>query len=189
MENLKKDYAAVVDDINPDALSLGSIQKVLQSLLKELIPIKDLVQILEALIDYSKITKNVDVLTEYVRHSIGDTIANLYLDSNKIIHAATIGNDLENIMTKSLQNQKETMPALGLSPDLLRELNTKLQASVDKFKLLGYPQVIITSATIRPYFYRLVNSSFPDIAVLSYSELPSSVEVEFIDKLEVEYAD
>ncbi len=185
LENLKKEYPAVIEDISADSLSLGTIQKVLQNLLKEFIPIKDLVQILEALIDYSKVTKNVDVLTEYVRHSIGDTIANLYKDTNGTIHAIVLGEELESFITKSLQNQKEALQTLGLSPEILKELNTSLKNQVENFKMLGYPQVLITSATIRPYFYRLVNSSFPDLSILSYSELPSHVELEFIDKLEV----
>ena len=188
LENLKKDYPAVIEDINADALSLGTIQKVLQNLLKELIPIKDLVQILEALIDYSKVTKNVDVLTEYVRHSLGDTISNIYRDQNGIIHAVAIGEEVETFITKALQNQKEAVQTLGLSPQVLKELNEVIENYVEKFRMLGYPPVIITSATIRPYFYRLVNSSFPDLAVLSYSELPSNIEVEFIDRLEVENA-
>jgi len=185
LENLKKEYPAVIEDISADQLSLGSIQKVLQNLLKELIPIKDLVQILEALIDYSKVTKNVDVLTEYVRHSIGDTIANLYKDANGVIHAIALGEGLESFITKSLQNQKEALQTLGLNPDILRELNKSISNQAENFRMLGYPQVLITSATIRPYFYRLINSSFPDLSVLSFSELPSHVELEFIDKLEV----
>ena len=189
LENLKKEYPAVIEDINPDVLSLGTIQKVLQNLLKEFIPIKDLVQILEALVDYSKVTKNVDVLTEYVRHSIGDTIANLYKDNNNVIRAAAMADEVEVIITKSLQNQKETSQTLGLSPIMLRELNTNIINMVEKFKKFGFPPVIITSATIRPYFYRLINSSFPDVAILSFSELPSSVELEFIDNLEVKNAD
>ncbi len=188
LENLKKEYPAVIEDINADALSLGSIQKVLQNLLKELIPIKDLVQILEALIDYSKVTKNVDVLTEYVRHSLGDTIANIFRDQNGIIHAVALGEEVETFITKALQNQKEAVQTLGLSPQVLKELNEVIENYVEKFRMLGYPPVIITSATIRPYFYRLINSSFPDLAVLSYSELPSNIEVEFIDRLEVENA-
>ncbi len=188
LENLKKEYPAVIEDINAEVLSLGTIQKVLQNLLKELIPIKDLVQILEALIDYSKVTKNVDVLTEYVRHSIGDTIANLYKDSNGIIHAAVMGEEIEAVITSALQNQKESVQTLGLNPKMLKQLNATIASYTEKFKLLGYIPVIITSATIRPYFFRLINSSFPDLVVLSYSELPSNVEIEFIDKLEVEYA-
>lgn len=188
LENLKKDYPAVIEDINPEVLSLGNIQKVLQNLLKELIPIKDLVQILEALIDYSKVTKNVDVLTEYVRHSIGETIASIYKDGNNIIRAASIGQNLESLITKSLQNQKEASATLGLHPSVLREVNTKIQNVIDRFRSVGYKPVLITSATIRLYIYRMINASFPEISVLSYSELPSNIEIEFIDKVETEHA-
>ncbi|KAF0142413.1 MAG: flagellar biosynthesis protein FlhA [Stygiobacter sp.] len=188
LENIKKEYAAVVEEINPDILNLGTIQKVLQNLLKENIPIKDFVQILEALIDYSKTTKNVDVLTEYVRHTIGETISNIYRDHNGIIHAAALSETLEGSITKSLQAQKDNIVTLGLHPTVLRELNVQLRAAADKFNSLGYPPILITSATIRPYFYRLINSSFPDWSILSYSELPANVELEFIGKIEVNNA-
>ncbi len=188
LENLKKEYPAVIEDINQDVLTLGTIQKVLQNLLREFIPIKDLVQILEALVDYSKVTKNVDVLTEYVRHTVGDTIANLYKDHNNIIRAVALGDQLETFITKSLQNQKEAVQSLGLSPAFLKEINSDIQISLDKFKQLGCTPIILTSATIRPYFYRLINSSFPEIAVLSYSELPPNIEIEFVDRVEVTYA-
>jgi len=188
LENLKKDYSAVIEDINAEALSLGTIQKVLQNLLREFIPIKDLVQILEALIDYSKVTKNVDVLTEYVRHSIGDTIAALYKDSNNIIRAVALGENIEGMITRSLQSQKEATGTLGLSPHVLGEMYKSLTENAEKFRLLGYPAVLITSATIRPYFFKLINSSFPGVVVLSYTELPSNVEIEFIDKIEVAIA-
>ncbi len=189
LENLKADYPAVIDDINLELLPLGTIQKVLQNLLKEFIPIKDLVQILEAMIDYSKVTKNVDVLSEYIRHSIGDTIASIYKDNNGVIHAAAIGEKLESEIITALQNQKDAIKTLGLNPATLHELNGVLQRVVNQFNLIGFTPVVITSATIRPYFYRLINSSFPEIAVLSYSELPAQLEIEFIDKIEVEYAD
>lgn len=189
LENLKADYPAVIEDINPELLPLGTIQKVLQNLLKEFVPIKDLVQILEALIDYSKVTKNVDVLTEYVRHAIGDTIANIFKDNNGVIHAAAIGEKLENEIIISLQNQKDAIKTLGLNPTTLQELNKVLQRVVGEFNMFGFTPVVITAATIRPYIYRLINSSFPEIAVLSYSELPANLEIEFIDKIEVEYAD
>lgn len=185
LENLKKDYPAVIEDIAPDALPLGTIQKVLQNLLRELIPIKDLVQIIEALIDYSKVTKNIDVLTEYVRHSLNNTIANLYKDQNGVIHASAISEKLEAFITTSFQNQKDAVQTLGLNPVMLAELKNKMQVIVNKFDALGYKPVFITSATIRPYFYRLINSSFPIVTVLSYTELPSQVEIEFIDNLEL----
>ncbi len=188
LENLKKEYPAVIEEISPDVLNLGMIQKVLQNLLRENIPIKDFVQILEALIDYSKTTKNIDVLTEYVRHTIGETIGSIYKDQNGVIHASALGESLEAAITKSLQSQKDNIVTLGLHPNVLRELNSQLQLVIEKFNSLGYPPLLITSATIRPYFYRLINSSFPSLTVLSYTELPSNIELEFIGRIEVNNA-
>jgi flagellar biosynthesis protein FlhA len=125
------------------------------------------------------------VLTEYVRHSLNNTIANLYKDGNGIIHAAAISEKLESFITASFQNQKESVQTLGLNPVMLSELKNKMQIIVNKFDVLGYKPVFITSATIRPYFYRLINSSFPNVTVLSYTELPSQIEIEFIDNLEI----
>lgn len=185
LENLKKDYPAVVEDVSPEVLPLGTVQKVLQNLLKELIPIKDLVQIMEALIDYAKVTKNIDVLTEYVRHSLGNTIANMFKDSKGIIHVASVSEELETFITRSLQNQKDAMQTLGFSPNMLRELKIRLEKLIEKFAMLGYDPILITSATIRIYLYRLIASSFPNVTVLSYTELPSQIEIEFIDNLEL----
>lgn len=185
LENLKEEYPAVIEDINPENLPLGTIQKVLQSLLKELLPIKDLVQILESLIDYSKVTKNIEVLTEYVRHSLGDTIATLYKDSNNIIHAAAIGEQLEEYITNSLSQQGDATQTLGLTPEMLSTLNVAISDETEKFKNLGFMPILITSATIRPYLFRLINTTFPDVAILSFTELPANIEIEFIGKLEV----
>jgi len=182
---VKEDYPAVIEDINPESLPLGTIQKVLQSLLKELIPIKDLVQILESLIDYSKVTTNIEVLNEYVRHSLGDTIATLYKDTNNIIHAAAVGEILEEHITNSLSQQGDATQTLGLTPEMLSKLNNVIKEQLDVFKNLGYLPILITSATIRPYLFRLINSTFPDIVILSFSELPAHIEIEFIGKLEV----
>ena len=185
LENLKKEYPAVIDDINPDQLPLGVIQKALQNLLKELIPIKDLVLILESLIDYSKVTKNVDVLTEYVRHSMGETIATIYKDQNNIIHAIALGDVVEAQITGALQKQKEAVQTLGLSPNALMDLNRSMNDYLTNFRMMGYPPVLLTSAAIRPYLYKLLNASFPDLAILSYTELPSHIEIEFLGRLEL----
>ncbi len=185
LENLKTDYPAVIEDVNPDTLPLGTIQKVLQNLLKELVPIKDLVLILEALIDYSKVTKNIDVLNEYVRHSLSDAIAAMYKDHNGVLHSVAVGEALEQSITQSLQQNKDAVATLGLMPDKLMALNTSIRKYLENFRTLGYIPVFITSATIRPYLYRLLNSSFPEIVVLSYTELPATLEVEFLGKIEV----
>lgn len=186
LENLKKEYPAVIEEINPDLLPLGTIQKVLQNLLKEGIPIKDLVQILESLIDYSKASKNVEVLTEYVRHSLSDVIANLYRDDNNVIHAVTIGDKLEAQIIQSITEQQGNIQSLGLNPTAMQYLFDRLEVLKKSFEEFGYIPIIITQATIRPYFFKMISSNFPEFAVLSYTELPNYVEIELLDKLEVE---
>jgi flagellar biosynthesis protein FlhA len=187
IENLKKDYPAVVEELSTDLLPTGTIQKVLQNLLREGIPIRDLVTILESLADYSRVTKNVDVLTEYVRHALSQTIARLYSDVRGVIHVIAMDPQLEQVITSALQNQRESSPSLGLSPDTIQALHRSLTANRDACKTRGVTPIVLCAATVRPYFHRLIHTSFPDVAVLSFTELPPDTEVEFIGKLEAAY--
>lgn len=184
IENLKKDYPAVVEEMTPELLSTGTVQKVLQSLLREGIPIRDLVTILEALIDYARVTKNVDVLTEYVRHALSDTIARLYKSADGVVYAISVNPRLEQILTSALQNQRETGPTLGLSPETIQEIHRSLKAALETALAGGYRPIVLCAATIRPYFYRLIHTTFPTVAVLSVTELPPDTEIEFIGTVE-----
>lgn len=185
VENLKKDYPAVVEEITPELLPIGTLQKVLQNLLREGIPIRDLVTILEALVDYSRVTKNIDVLTEYVRHSLSQTIARLYCDHRGILHAIAMDPGIEQIIVTALQNQRESSPTLGLSPVMLQTINDSLSTNIDLATIAGVAPVVVCAATVRPYFYRLIHTSFPGVTVLSYTELPPETEMEFIGRVEV----
>jgi flagellar biosynthesis protein FlhA len=184
IENIKKDYPAVVEELSPDVLPTGTVQKVLQNLLKEGIPIRDLASILEALTDYAKVTKNVDVLTEYVRHSLSETIARLYRGPSGMIRAIAMDPSLEQTITTSLQSQRETSPSLGLSPTTVKQVHDSLSRSVEAANQQGLVPVVMCAATVRPYFYRLIHTSFPTVVVLSFTELPPETEIEFIGKIE-----
>jgi flagellar biosynthesis protein FlhA len=188
IENLKKEYPAVVEELQPDVIPIGTVQKVLQNLLREGIPVRDLATILESLVDYARVTKNVDVLTEYVRHSLSETIARLYRDVHGMIHAVAIDPQLEQVITAALQNQRDTSPSLGLSPATVAQLHESLEQNIAAAVALGVQPVILCAATVRPYFYRLIHTSFPSVSVLSFTELPPETEVEFIGKLEVQDA-
>jgi flagellar biosynthesis protein FlhA len=184
IENLKKEHPAVVEELTTDLLPTGSVQKVLQNLLREGIPIRDLVTILESLADYARITKNVDVLTEYVRHSLAETIVRLYRDAQGMIHGIAMDPALEQTITGALQNQRESSPSLGLSPAMIRAIHESLEANLETATVAGYRPIVLCAATVRPYFYRLIHTSFPHVAVLSFTELPPDTEIEFIGKLE-----
>ncbi len=186
LENLKKDYPAVVEELVPDQLSLGAIQKVLQNLLRENIPIRDLVTILETLADYAGVTKNVDVLTEYVRYALADTIGKLYQDENGVVHAITVDAKIEQLITTSLQRQKQVTNTLGLSPAVIQKIQQSVAQNVEVALSQGYHPVIITSPAIRAYFRKLIETAFPDVAVISFGELPSEVRIESIGKVRIE---
>ncbi len=185
IDNLKKDYPAVVEELTPEVVPTGTVQKVLQNLLREGIPVRDLATILEALIDYARVTKNVDVLTEYVRHSLSETIARLYQDGAGVIHAIAMDPRLEQLIATSLQTQREASPSLGLAPATVQGIHESLQANLEVTSAGGWTPVVVCAATVRPYFYRLIHTSFPTVSVLSFTELPPETEIEFIGKLEV----
>jgi len=187
IENLKKDYPAVVEDLTPELLPTGTVQKVLQNLLKEGIPIRDLVTILESLVDYARVTKNVDVLTEYVRHSLSETIAHMYRDTKGTIRAIVLGPRLEQLITNALQNQRESSPSLGLSPAMIESIHKSLTEKVEQSIGAGLRPIVLCAATVRTYLYRLIHTAFPTVVVLSFTELPAETEIEFTGKLEINH--
>lgn len=187
LDNLKDDYPALLEEVTPDNLPISLLQKILQRLLSENIPIRDLPLILESLIEYYKVTKNTDVLTEYVRHNLSETIKKLYQDSNGVIHAISLDANIEDTMTRALQanNQNALVPSLGLSPNLINGIQTSLSSAIDDVTMSGYLPVVICSAQVRPYFYRMIHSTFPMVNVISYSELPAETDIEILSSVKV----
>lgn len=187
IENLQPDYPALVEEITPENLPLSVIQKVLQNLLKEGIPIKDLPLILESLLEYYKVTKNIDVLTEYVRHNLSETIKRLYQDQNGVIHCIALSPEIEQMISNVLQTnvQASSMQTLGLSVETIKKIQESLSRAIDEITLMGYLPVVICSAQIRPYFYRMVRTQFPMISVISYTELPPETEIDIVATVSV----
>lgn len=187
LETVKKEYPALVEEATSDALPIGTLQKILQNLLREGLPVRDLPLILEALLDYIPVTKNVEVLTEYIRHSLADTIRRLYQDTHGVIHGISVAPQVESMFTTALQNNAQSVsPTLGFSPDVLSRLQQSITNAVEEISLSGFSPVIITAATIRPYLYRMIHTTFPTVSVISFTELPSDTEIEFIGTISVE---
>ena len=188
IENLKEDYPVLVDEAKPENLPLLVIQNVLKNLLKEGIPIRDLPIILESILEYYKVTQNVDVLVEYVRHNISETIKKLYEDQNGIINAIAVDPFLEDTMTKALAsgNNNALTNTLGMSPEIIGLVHKSLQKSIDDMTEAGYLPLIICSAQIRPYFYKMISSSFQMINVISYTELPAEAEINIVASVKPE---
>lgn len=187
IENLKDDYPTLVEEVKPESLELATVQKVLQNLLMESIPIRDLPIILESLLEYIKVTQNSDVLTEYVRHNLSETIKKLFEDQNGVIHAIGIDPSLEGTMTKALQTNSEgsISPSMGLSPDNVNEIMQSMSEAIDEITVAGHLPTVICSAQIRPYFNRMIRANYPMVSVISYTELPPDSEVEILSTINI----
>lgn len=177
LEGIKDQYNVVIDELIPDILRLGDVQKVLQNLLKENIPINDLVTILETLADYGSLTQDTETLTEYVRQALKRTIVKDYVTAEGQLIVLTVSPDLDEMISQSIQKSSN-----GSIPVLQSQLITKIFNSINtqhtQLMAQGIPHVILTSPKIRPAMKNLISFNFPDIAVLSLNEVPNEVDLE-----------
>lgn len=177
LEGIKDQYNVVIDELIPDVLRLGEVQKVLQNLLKYDVPINDLVTILETLADYGNVTKDSEMLTEYVRQALSRTIVKPYLDENGVLNVLTIHPDTEELLSQNIQ--KSTNGSIPiLQPQVITNIFDSLQEQRQILLAQGIPHVILTSPKIRPAVNNLLNFNFPDVAVLSLNEVPNEIGLE-----------
>ena len=176
IDSVKEKYNTVVEELIPDLMTIGEVQKVLQSLLKERVAIKDMVTILESLADNSRITKDLEVLTEYVRFSLGRSICNGLIDDNGIITIITLAPEVENIISSNIQKSIQgSFPAVD--PDTTGKILNSIKTNINTIYFHNNQPVILVSPKIRPAFRRLIEMVFPNIFVLSLNEIPNEIEI------------
>ncbi len=179
VDTVKENHPALVDELVPNILSVGEIQKVLQNLLREKIPVHDMVTILETLVDQGKITKDTDVLTEGVRESLSRVITQMYVGDQQLLRVITIDPKLENTIANSMQQTSQgTFPVMD--PQRTQKLMEGVSNMVEKLKGKGISPVILTSPKIRLPFRRLVERFLPDVPVVSINEILPQVQVEAV---------
>lgn len=177
IDNMKENYSAVTDELIPNLLSIGEVQKVLQNLLMERVPIRDLVTILESLADNAGNTKDIELLTEYVRFSLGRTICKNLIDENKTIRVLTLHPNIESMISDSIQKSFQgSYPAL--SPDVTKSIFESVQANIEMSNFNNNQPVILCSPRIRPSFRKLTEIVFPNITILSMNEVPTDIQIE-----------
>ncbi len=176
VDTLKEDYPALVDSIIPEQVSLGTLQKVLQTLLHERVPVRDLATILETISDYIGATKEPDVLGEYVRMALKRQISELYKDRDGKINVFTIDPSVEQALAESVQNTKQGL-MLAVDPAMAEALLENMSGMVNEMQVAGMTPACLCSPNIRLALQRLVETKFPGIAVLSYNEIMPDVEV------------
>jgi flagellar biosynthesis protein FlhA len=188
LDTVKETHPKVVEELVPNLLPLGGIVQVLQNLLREQVPIRDLLTILETLADWSPATKDLDILTEHVRHALARTITKMHLTPEGHIAAITLGHSLESTISGALQ-QTDHGSFLSLDPSVGQQMMNNLAASLEKMSSLNYQPVVMCSAPIRYHVKRLIDRFMPHIVVLSYDEILSKVEIKSLDMLELNNAD
>jgi flagellar biosynthesis protein FlhA len=177
IDNVKEQASALVDEVVPNVLSIGDIQKVLQKLLKEKISIRNLVAILEALADYGRYTKDTDLLTEYVRQSISRQITLQFSEPGQPLRVITAGPALEKTISDSIQHTEQGS-YLAIDPDTSQKIYQSLSTQLNRLMNMGHQPLLLTSPAIRMYMRQLIERMFPDIPVLSYNEIESDVELQ-----------
>jgi flagellar biosynthesis protein FlhA len=184
LEGIKDKYNVVIDELIPDILRLGEVQKVLQNLLKENIPINDLVTILETLADYGNITKDTETLTEYVRQELKRTIVKNYLDMEGKLTVVTVSPNLDEMIGQSIQKSSNgSVPVL--QSQVITEIFNSINLQHNQLVQQGIPHVILTSPKIRPAMKNLISFNFPELAVLSLNEVPNDVDIETGGMIEI----
>jgi flagellar biosynthesis protein FlhA len=176
LETLKEDYPVLVDSVIPETVTLGLLQKVLQSLLSERIPIRDLATILETMSDYAPATKDADVLAEYVRMSLRRQITELYKDDSGKINVFTIDPAVEQKLGESVQSTKQGLMLL-MDPAMTELLIMAIGEQMEPLQSAGLTPVVLCSPNIRLALRRVVESSYPGLAVVSYNEIMPNVEI------------
>ena len=188
LDDLRNSHPKVVEELVPNLLPLGGVVKVLQNLLSEQIPIRDLLTILETLADWAPMTKDMDTLTEHVRQALARTITKLYQTSDGKIPLITLDQSVENAISGAIQ-QTDQGSFLALEPNVAKGIMESVARYITEFSSLNYRPVILCSAQIRAHFKKLVDRFIPNLVVLSYNEILNTVKIQSLGMVELLDAD
>jgi flagellar biosynthesis protein FlhA len=183
LDGVKKESPAVVDEVVPSQLSLGDLQKILQNLLKEHLPIRDLESILESIADHVRETKDVQVLTEYARRSLARSITKLQQAPDGKVYTLTLEPKLEKAIMDSVA-ALESGQSTSLDPRLVQRMFRSLSTGIEKMVGANRQPLVVCSPQVRPYFKRLVERYIPHLTVLSYNELMPRTEIQSLGLIE-----
>ena len=182
IEEARKLNAAAVGELIPEILGVSDVQKVLQHLLRERIPIRDMVTIIETLADFAPKTKDVEQLGEIVRSAISRTITRQYLDPENKLCCLTLDPALERKLADKV-NVTSMGNALVLDSILQAELVQSLKSEYERATMMGHQPVLLCGSQVRLPIRRFLDRHLPNLAVLAYSEISSKADVEFVGQI------
>jgi len=178
LDTLKKSAPKLVEDLVPDTLPLGSVVKVLQNLLQENIPVRDMRTVAETLIEHGRVSQETGALTAAVRVALGRSIVQKISGLDNELSVITLDPDLERLLQQSLQASVDG--SAGLEPGLAERMINALQESTQKLEMEGKSAVLLVSSFLRPWLARFVRHSISNLNVLSYNEIPEDRQVRVV---------
>jgi flagellar biosynthesis protein FlhA len=185
LEHVKRTDEAAVNELVPNLLTLGEVQKVLQSLLRERVGIRDLTTILETLADYSPKTREMDALAEFTRAALARQICQQYVDEDGMLRVLTLAPSLEQELRGAVQ-MTPTGQMLAIEPGLAQSIIKNLSDEMEIWADQGYHPVLLCSGQIRLPVRRLVERSLPTLVVMAYTEIVAGVDVEALGTVQAE---
>ncbi len=184
LENIKKTGSTIVDDVIPNQITFGGLQKVLCNLLKEGVPIRDMETILETISDNASTVRDLEVLTEYVRQALKRTITRKWSDGGQI-RVITLDSEVERLIINSIsKNDQGTY--LSLDPQSTQKIISKLMECITKVKDAINIPIVLTSPLVRIYFSKMLEQFYPNAVVLSFNELNSNVQIQAVANVTLE---
>lgn len=175
IDNMREKYSAVIEELIPDILSIGEVQKVLQNLLKEKVSIKDTVTILETLADNARTIRDLELLTEYVRISLSRNICNSLIE-NRTISVVTLSQNIEELIANNI-SKTPTGSILTIDPEIGRNLMNLIKNKLENITFYNEQPVILVSPNIRCAFKKFLDLIFDNIMVISLNETPNDIEL------------
>ncbi len=187
LDDLKESHAALVNGLVPDLLPLGVVQKVFKNLLQEKIPIRNMVIILETMADYASFSKDSEVLTEYVRQALAETITDILKNDQNVVTVAMFDPVLEDHVMNSIKNNGMAQN-MGFSPEQVNTLFQNIADKVEAMSSLGLRPAILVSPQIRRAVRKFIESIFSNVMVISYMELTPDTEVKTVGSIGIPHA-
>lgn len=184
IDHLKESYPILVDEVTPEPLAIGDVQKVLAKLLRENISIRNLPIIFETLADFSKMTNDTELLGEYVRQALSSQITNQYAGEDMQMKVITVSGKVEKLIADHIQ-QTEHGNYLALDPDSQQEIIKTIHTEAEKLALQEESTIVLCSPAIRMYLKQLLDRFLPQVIVLSYNELEPDVQVQSVGVVNV----
>lgn len=183
VDNLKKENATVVEELIPNLMTIGELQKVLQKLLQEHVAIRDLVTILETLADNARSTKDTDSLVSYTRIALARQICKSLQSDDKSLNVVTFDPQVEQLIMDSMKSAEQKISSLTMDPEIIRKLLERLSVQLEKLVSLSKPAVALVSPQIRFVVKSLTQRNFPNLHVLAYNEVPLDQEVRAVGRV------